>query len=221
MDQTITQSAWILPFQSPEAGVPETSLALVGGKGANLAYLAQSGFPVPDGFLLSTQAYRDFVKVNALEERIQALLPNEADANLLELASEQIRALFHEGQLPPGLAEDVADAYARLGCPPVAVRSSATAEDLPEMSFAGQQDTYLNVVGVNELLRSGREMLVQPMDCARHGLPHAQSCLANGYGAGCGGPADGREPVLRGAFHRQSLNRATDGNRDRRDIWPG
>src|SRR5512133_1127855 len=134
------QNTWILPFTDPQAASLTTGVQMVGGKGTNLARLAQAGFPVPDGFLVSTSAYRDFVAVNHLEEQILAVLPQEGspDPEVLEQASERIRALFSAGGMPEGLANGLLTAYRDLGEPPVAVRSSATAEDLPDMSFAGQ-----------------------------------------------------------------------------------
>jgi pyruvate,water dikinase len=130
------------------------TLALVGGKGANLAKLARAGFPVPDGFLLTTQAYRDFVVSNGLAARIDSVIAQTQpdDPAALEQASSQLRAAFAQGVIPDHLAVAIGRAYVALGQPPVAVRSSATAEDLPDMSFAGQQDTYLNILGETALL---------------------------------------------------------------------
>jgi rifampicin phosphotransferase len=141
----------ILPLDSSEA-----SLALAGGKGANLARLTRAGFPVPPGFLITTQAYLTFIEANHLDGQIQAALPVDlpTDPAVLDLVSINIRNLFAASTLPSGLADEVLAAYSALGSPAVAVRSSATAEDLPEMSFAGQQDTYLNVQGEENLLRA-------------------------------------------------------------------
>lgn len=137
---------YILPFALPAA-----TLALAGGKGLNLAALAQAKFPVPQGFIVTTEAYRAFVAANQLQPRIlaqaQALALNDLAA--LEAASAAIAELFAQGQMPAELAEAISARYAALppANAPVAVRSSATAEDLPGFSFAGQQDTYLNIVG--------------------------------------------------------------------------
>jgi len=132
------------------------TLALVGGKGANLAKLAQAGFPVPGGFLVTTEAYRNYVQANHLESLIQNRLTNlqPEDPTSLRSTSNQIRVWFSQGTIPPELTVIFKDAYASLKERPVAVRSSATAEDLPELSFAGQQDTFLNVVGEEALLRA-------------------------------------------------------------------
>ena len=142
---------WILPLASDTV-----RLSLVGGKGANVARLAQAGLPVPDGFLITTLAYQAFIAANGLAEQIREILSTRSPEapDQFDESAAQIRALFHRGTLPAGLAEQIAAAYAGLGRPAVAVRSSATAEDLPEMSFAGQQDTFLNVVGAAALLQA-------------------------------------------------------------------
>jgi len=114
---------------------------LAGGKGANLGELVRGGFPVPHGFVLTTEAYRAAVEppeLNGLDV---------ADDAALEVAAERIREQIAAASVPEGVAE----AYARLGSPVVAVRSSATAEDLPEASFAGQHDTYLGISGARDL----------------------------------------------------------------------
>lgn len=146
----------IISFHSPDA-----TLAVAGGKGANLARLARAGFPVPDGFLVKTSAYQAFVEDCKLEAEIQQALkkagiqPGAANNPLaLQEASSTIRNAFSSHSLPSGLAEGLRTAYHDLGRPAVAVRSSATAEDLPEMSFAGQQDTFLNILGEDALLEA-------------------------------------------------------------------
>jgi pyruvate,water dikinase len=138
------EQAMILPLDAPEAGLAE-----VGGKGANLARLARAGFPVPGGFLITTAAYHAYVAANDLGPAILAAAraARPDDPASLEEASVAIQALFAGGRVPPELAAAIRDRYAALGRPPVAVRSSATAEDLPDMSFAGQQDTYLHILG--------------------------------------------------------------------------
>jgi pyruvate,water dikinase len=141
----------VIPFNSPKA-----TLETTGGKGLNLAHLTRAGFPVPPGFLVSTEAYRAFVRANRLQEKIRAALKDLAaeDMQGLERASESIRAAFAAGSLSDELAAPIRAAYGELNNAPVAVRSSATAEDLPDLSFAGQQDTYLNVIGADELLKA-------------------------------------------------------------------
>lgn len=109
-----------------EAGA---ELERLGGKGANLARLAVAGFPVPDGFVITTEAYRRHVAGLALDGGEPA----------------ELRRRIESAPLDPTLAAQIRQAYDRLGDGPVAVRSSATAEDLPGAAFAGQQDTYLDV----------------------------------------------------------------------------
>jgi rifampicin phosphotransferase len=139
----------ILPFTSSEA-----TLESAGGKGLNLARLTRAGFAVPSGFIIPTDAYREFVSSNRWLATIQAVVENLSaeEAGALEKASMQIRVAFSAGKIPEGTESAIRSAYANFENQPVAVRSSATAEDLPDLSFAGQQDTYLNVIGVEQLL---------------------------------------------------------------------
>ena len=126
------------------------TLATAGGKGANLAALARAGFDVPSGFILGTEAYRAFVTHNAIGTFVSTVAAgvDARDPAALEAASARIRARFAAGVMPETIGEDIETALARLGPGVrVAVRSSATAEDLPGLSFAGQQDTFLNVLG--------------------------------------------------------------------------
>lgn len=144
---------FILPLDHPAA-----TLELVGGKGASLARLAAAGLPVPPGFHVTTAAYARFVEANALQapiaEASRQATPD--DPASLEQASASIAALFRQGAMPDEIAAAIRGAYARLedGAGAVAVRSSATAEDLPDLSFAGQQETYLNVRGEPALLEA-------------------------------------------------------------------
>ncbi len=124
----------------------------VGGKGANLGELLRAGLPVPDGFVITTEAYTDYVAANRLVQRIRTLVGAGGPE-----ASEKIAAAFAAGRIPAGLRREILRAYADLGGGPVAVRSSATAEDLEDASFAGQQETYLHVRGADEVLRRVRD----------------------------------------------------------------
>jgi rifampicin phosphotransferase len=128
---------------------------LVGGKAANLGELRGGGFPVPPGFVLTTEAYDRFVIATGIKSRILRLAA-EASGTAgvgdngtarFERSSARIRALFAEHEIPPEIAAEIDAEYRALAAEAVAVRSSATAEDLAEASFAGQQDTYLNVRG--------------------------------------------------------------------------
>jgi pyruvate,water dikinase len=167
----------------------DISLEAAGGKGANLAKLWRAGFPVPPGFIVATQAYRGFVQANGLQDRIVALASAAApdDPVSLDGASEGIRSLFAVGVMPDAVAAEIAASYERLSAGaalPVAVRSSATAEDLPGMSFAGQQDTYLNVIGAAAVLAAVRDCWASLWTAralgyrARNGIAPAEVSLA-------------------------------------------
>jgi len=137
-------------------GDSRANLETVGGKGAALAEMVAADLPVPTGFHVTTEAYRAFVAAHGLGTVIDAALADVDPGVLstLEAAERAIRARFEAETMPPDIAAAVAQAYARLEgiAPVVAVRSSATAEDLPDLSFAGQQDTYLNISGVDNVL---------------------------------------------------------------------
>ena len=122
----------------------------------SLSKLLTAGIPVPDGFHVTTASYRLFVETNQIQPYIKALLEgiDSNSTNQLEDISKQIGQLFHNGKMPPEVSVAIKTAYAGLGNVSVAVRSSATAEDLPDASFAGQQDTYLNIQGENEILEA-------------------------------------------------------------------
>ncbi|MBN1148675.1 MAG: hypothetical protein JXA78_15555 [Anaerolineales bacterium] len=130
---------------------PQAVLKTVGGKGASLARLSAAGLPVPGGFHVTTAAYEQFVAENDLQLLILAALGvvDVSQPATLEAASAQINELFLQAHVPPEVAVAIAQAYQNLPgeLPAVAVRSSATAEDLPDLSFAGQQETFLNVRG--------------------------------------------------------------------------
>ena len=129
-----------------------------GGKGANLGELMTAGLPVPPGFCVTAAAYRRAVAQaglgGAIEEALREVRAD--DPTSAEVASARITTLFEELFLPDDLAEEILAAHRGLGGTPVAVRSSATAEDLPGASFAGQQVTSLNVRGEGELLGAVR-----------------------------------------------------------------
>jgi pyruvate,water dikinase len=145
----------ILPLNDPEA-----TLEVVGGKGTSLARMVEAGLPVPGGFHVTTAAYKRFLFENGLEPRILAALVDvdPSHPETLEAASRTIKKMFTEPPIPPDLASLVVQAYNGLPgeSPAVAVRSSATAEDLPEASFAGQQETFLNIQGADALLEATR-----------------------------------------------------------------
>ncbi|MDF2956806.1 MAG: Phosphoenolpyruvate synthase/pyruvate phosphate dikinase [Candidatus Alkanophagales archaeon MCA70_species_1] len=136
-------------------------VSLVGGKAANLGELtSRTDVPVPPGFAITAEAYKYFINYNKLGEKIEDLLKDldVDDTEKLNNVSSEIRALIESGEFPPDLRDEIIRNYRILGekvgmeNPYVAVRSSATAEDLPGASFAGQQDTFLDVRGEENLL---------------------------------------------------------------------
>lgn len=167
-------------------GSNQATLGVAGGKGANLARLVRAGFSVPGGFIITTHAYKTYVAANDLQAfvlvTVRRVKPN--DPVTMTAASEAIRARFFAGTIPSDLADTLRIAYAGMGHPPVAVRSSATAEDLPEMSFAGQHDTSLNVVGDEALLQAVVNCWSSLWTAraigyrARNGIPHEGVALA-------------------------------------------
>ena len=132
----------------------QATLEMVGGKGMSLSKLLTAGIPVPDGFHVTTTSYKIFVEKNHIQPHINKLLDgiDSNNTSQLENVSTQIGMLFHNGEMPQEVSDAIKTAYAGLGNIAVAVRSSATAEDLPDASFAGQQETYLNIQGENEVL---------------------------------------------------------------------
>lgn len=150
-ERTMMPSPYLLHLDSQDA-----TLAVAGGKGANLARLIRGGFRAPPGFVVTTPAYDAFVAFNQLAPFVASALAslNPDEPASLERASEAIRGRFCRGAVPEDLSNLIQHAYAEQfqDSGPVAVRSSATAEDLPDLSFAGQQDTYLNVTGQEALL---------------------------------------------------------------------
>jgi pyruvate,water dikinase len=133
-----------------------TEIASVGGKGASLGKLVKAGFPVPSGFVIPTVAYEEFLHTNGLRVKIEKILSGLDYENLDELEKKtgKIRNSFIGSKLPDSLTREIMQAYKELGeeCVYVAVRSSATAEDLAGASFAGQYETFLDVIGEDSLL---------------------------------------------------------------------
>jgi len=126
----------------------------VGGKGANLGEMFRNEIPVPNGFVIDSKTYRDFIKKTGIKEKIEKELENldVEDSETLSKVSQKIRELVESTPVPEEIKNEIKAAYDRLvemegSNLYVAVRSSATAEDLPDASFAGQQDTFLNVEG--------------------------------------------------------------------------
>lgn len=156
---TIAASKYNLHFSE----IDKNDLGLVGGKGANLGEMTKAGFPVPNGFAITTISYDAFLKQNNIITTINEFLKqvDVNDPDQLNSASKKIQNVVKESEIPDDVATDIVKYYKKLSGPfssaLVAVRSSATAEDLPGMSFAGQQATYLNIQGQNNLLMAVRE----------------------------------------------------------------
>ena len=134
--------------------VTKKDIPLVGGKGANLGEMINAGIPVPPGFIVTADAYFKFLKEAGLTEKIRSLLapldPN--NSKQLQQISVKVKDLIVKAKMPTKLAEEIRQHYVTMGKGLVAVRSSATAEDLPDASFAGQQATFLNVEGEKEVV---------------------------------------------------------------------
>lgn len=152
-----------LPYIVWFKDVSKEDVALVGGKGANLGEMTRAGFPVPNGFIVTSAAYLYLLDTNNLRPKIKAILDN-IDVNRppeLDRVSQDLKRLISRAEIPGDLADQILAAYDRLspGSSPalVAVRSSATAEDLPGASFAGQQETYLNIKGEANLIQTIRQ----------------------------------------------------------------
>jgi len=127
----------------------------VGGKGANLGEMTKAGFPVPEGFVVTSAAYQAHLAENQLGPRIKETLKglDVEDPLALNRASAAVQKIIEQAPIPQDIETAIFKAYDKLGKDPyVAVRSSATAEDLPEASFAGQQETYLNIQGDASLI---------------------------------------------------------------------
>src|SRR5699024_10787284 len=143
--------------------VDRSSLSDVGGKGANLGELSRAGFPVPGGFCVTTSAYQHFLAtspdVDTYLDALNALDPHDLES--LRKWGERIRNHLLHLDIPASLVREIVSAWESVGTQNAyAIRSSATAEDLPTASFAGQQDTFLNIRGRDELLQSIRKCWV-------------------------------------------------------------
>ena len=145
-----------------------SDLNLVGGKNASLGEMIQNlsnlGVDIPSGFAITVDAYWDFIRHNKLDNKIKSLIKNIKEDDIISLNKNglEIRQLIQNGEWPEDIKEEIKNGYTMLSqkygsdITDVAVRSSATAEDLPNASFAGQQETYLNVRGVEEIFTSVR-----------------------------------------------------------------
>ena len=174
--------------------VGKGNIGQVGGKNASLGELIKAGVKVPPGFAVTTMAYKEFLRETGIEERVGEILSSldVEETEALQKASEEIRRLIEGASLPGGIRESIEKGYREL-CRrlrtervPVAVRSSATAEDLPTASFAGQQDTYLWVEGTEEVTKKVMKCwgsLFTPRAIAyrvKMGFPHEKVAISVG-----------------------------------------
>jgi pyruvate,water dikinase len=164
---------------------------IAGGKGANLGEMSKAGLPVPPGFVITSKAYSRFLKESGVDGQVFGILEKTDVDNSTELqkASKEIREIVNRAPMPEGLQKDIMEYYKKL-CKTVgkkrefvAVRSSATAEDLPSASFAGQQETFLNVTDkdlVNSVQRCWSSLFTPRAIFyrAKQGFEHAQVSIA-------------------------------------------
>ena len=143
----------------------KSDIAIAGGKGANLGELTQAGIPVPPGFVVTAETYQKFMEDTGINDKVLDILDkiDINDTKALQAAAEEIKAIIIETPIPDDMIMFIKEAYNQL-CQrvgeddtDVAIRSSATAEDLPEASFAGQQDTFLHVSGDEEVIEYVRK----------------------------------------------------------------
>ncbi|UXD21651.1 phosphoenolpyruvate synthase [Ignicoccus pacificus DSM 13166] len=174
--------------------IGKDDIPLAGGKGANLGEMVRAGIPVPPGFVVSSTAYRKFVTETGILDKINEMLKgiDVSNVDLLEKKAEEIKKLILETPMPEYIEKAIREAYRelakRVGVEPdklhVAVRSSATAEDLPDASFAGQQDTYLNVVGEDSVVEHVKKCWASLFNAraiayrVSKGIPHENVAMA-------------------------------------------
>lgn len=149
-----TKAVLVLPLERVDKG----DISLVGGKGANLGEMLKHGVNVPPGFVVTTEAYREFMRANNLYDMVNRTLGNVDinDSAALQRVAREIQQAVMSASMPGGVKQAIAEAYRQIGEGPVAARSSATAEDLAAASFAGQQRTSLNVVGAEDVIEAVR-----------------------------------------------------------------
>ena len=185
------QNAYVLPFEELRVGDVES----VGGKNSSLgemiSQLASAGVRVPTGFATTSLAFRDFLQHNQLDRKISERLVqlNVDDVRALAEAGAEIRAWIENASFQPRLENEIREAFKALdasGIGSFAVRSSATAEDLPDASFAGQQETFLNVSGIEDVLHKIREVFASLYNDraisyrVHKGFAHAEVALSAG-----------------------------------------
>lgn len=173
---------YVVQFEDPEA----RDIALVGGKAVNLARLVQAEFPVPGGFVVTSTAYHAVIDGTGISELVGRLADLDTDdTDAVAKAGAELRDRIQELSFPDEVRSAITDAYTVAGArKSYAARSSATAEDLPEASFAGQHETVLNVQGEDEILKAVRTCMASLFTDraivyrARNDIPHDEVTLA-------------------------------------------
>ena len=191
MSQLFESTALVVPFEL----LRNTDVESVGGKNASLGEMISqlpTGVKVPTGFATTAHAFRAFLKYGGLDDKINSKLTalDTEDVNALARVGAEIRTLVEAQPLPADLEQAIRDAFAKLSAgnaeASFAVRSSATAEDLPDASFAGQQETFLNVVGIDTVLHKMKEVFASLYNDraisyrVHQGFAHADVALSAG-----------------------------------------
>ncbi len=198
-------------------GLGRNDIGVVGGKGAHLGELSRvAGVRVPAGFCVTTDAFRRIVAdAPSIDERLDRLTrvrPDDREA--IRTVSAELRDAVASVTIPDDLAAAITAAVARLGADAAyAVRSSATAEDLPTASFAGQQDSYLNVMGIGRRARTHQPVLGVPVHRAGGGLPGGARHRPPAGADGRRRPAHGRGPGVGRDVHGRPRDVRPDGRR--------
>lgn len=136
----------VFTFKKPSAQTPSLS----GTKGATLAKMTRAGLPVPPGFIISTKAFQSLNRKISIQQK----MPKKSDLNALQKRSGEIQKIIYDHEFSKDITTQITKAYNALGKTSVSVRSSSTAEDLADASFAGQYDSFLNVCSQEELIQS-------------------------------------------------------------------
>ena len=178
----MTKDTKVLWFEE----VGKEDIPLVGGKGANLGEMTKAHIQVPPGFIVTAQSYFHFLEEASLIDEIRRLLSplDTNDSQELSMVASKIKDMINAAPMPKDITDEIKKAYQKMGGGLVAVRSSATAEDLPEASFAGQQRTFLNVEGENEVTAAVQGCWASLFESraifyrAQHGFDHLQVGIA-------------------------------------------
>ncbi len=166
----------------------KTDIPSVGGKNANLGEMTSAGIPVPPGFAITAYSYKKFIEETGIAQKIYEIIDetvkDKNDPAQYEVASKKIRELIESTSMPKEIENAIKNAYEELNRKLnikdvfVAVRSSATAEDLADASFAGQQETFLNIRGVKSCPSKHGKMLVKSVHSSGHFLPQRERFCA-------------------------------------------